>query len=74
MNLAISGSIDRLCKQKAKFALTLAQKKAICQWLREVQVPDGYCSNVKNWVDPSNTKFQNMKSHDHHVFLENLLQ
>ena len=32
---------------------------------------DGYCSNVENWVDSSNTKFQNMKSHD--VFLENLL-
>ena len=34
---------------------------------------DGYCSNVGNWVDLSNTKFQNMKSHNHHVFLENLL-
>ena len=36
-------------------------------------MPDGYCSNVENWVDPSSTKFQNMKSHDHYAFLENLL-
>jgi len=73
LNLATRGSIDRLCKPKAKFVLSLPQKKAVCQWLREVHVPDGYCSNVGNWMDPSNTKLQNIKSHDHHVFLKNLL-
>ena len=73
LDLATRGSSDRLCKPKAKFALSLPQKRVVCQWLREVHVPDGYCSNVGNWVDPSNTKLQNMKSHDHHVFLENLL-
>jgi len=72
-NLATRKSTDRWCRPKAKFALSLTQKRSVCQWLREVHVPDGYCSNVGNWVDPFNTKFQNMKSHDHHVFLENLL-
>ena len=31
LNLATKGSIDRLCKSKAKFALSLAQKRAVCQ-------------------------------------------
>ena len=73
LNLAVRRSTDRLCKLKAKFTLSLAQKRAVLQWFQDVDVLDGYCSNVGNWVDPSNIKFQNMKSHNHHVFLENLL-
>ena len=42
-----------MCKPKAKFALSLAQKRVVCQWLRDVHMPDGYYSNVRNWVDPS---------------------
>jgi len=36
-------------------------------------LPDGYCSNFNNKVDPSMIKLQNMKSHDYHVFMEALL-
>jgi len=56
LNLTTRGSTDRLCKPKAKFALLLPQKRAVCQWLRDIHVPDGYSSNVGNWVDLSNTK------------------
>ena len=48
LNLATRRSTDRLCKPKAKFALSLPQKKAVCQWLQEVHVLDGYCSNMEN--------------------------
>ena len=34
---------------------------------------DGYCSNLRNIVDPNKAKFNNMKSHDCHVFMETLL-
>ena len=36
-------------------------------------MPDGYCSNLKNIVDPNETKFNNMKSYDCHVFMQTLL-
>ena len=36
-------------------------------------MPDGYCFNLKNIVDPNETKFNNMKSYDCHVFMETLL-
>ena len=48
LDLTTRGSTDRLCKPKAKFALSLPQKRAVCQWLLEVHVSDGYCSNVGN--------------------------
>ena len=47
LELTTRGSTDRLCKLKAKFALSLPQERAVCQWLREVHVSDGYCSNVE---------------------------
>jgi len=34
---------------------------------------DGYFSNLRNIVDPNEAKFNNMKSHDCHVFIEALL-
>jgi len=45
----------------------------MCEWLREIGLPDGYSSNLSNNVDYSNTKLQNLKSHDYHVFMEALL-
>ena len=36
-------------------------------------MPDGYCSNFANCIDMKSAKFQNMKSHDCHVFLQMLM-
>jgi len=36
-------------------------------------MPDGYCSNLRNIVDPNDTNFKNIKSHNCHVFMETLL-
>jgi len=36
-------------------------------------MPDGYCSNLRNIMDPSEAKFNNMKGHDYHVFIETFL-
>jgi len=36
-------------------------------------MPDGYCSNLRNIVDPNEAKFNNMKSHNCYVFMETLL-
>ena len=36
-------------------------------------MPDGYYSNLRNIMDPNEAKFNNMKSHDYHVFMETLL-
>jgi len=59
-------------KPKAKFPLSLQQKRALCEWLYAVSFPHGYSSNSSNEVDSSFTKLQNMKRHDHHVFMEAL--
>jgi len=60
-------------KPKAKYTLSVEQRRALCEWFRMLSLPDGYSSNFANKVDPSSARLQNMKSHDHHVFLEVLL-
>jgi len=60
-------------KPKAKYTLSIEQRRALCEWFRMLSFPDGYSSNFANKVDPSSGRLQNMKSYNHHVFLEVLL-
>ncbi|XP_021723551.1 uncharacterized protein LOC110690931 isoform X2 [Chenopodium quinoa] len=40
---------------------------------QNLRTPDGYCSNISRCVKDNGNKISCMKSHDHHVFLEQLL-
>jgi len=63
----------RTLKPKATYALSLDKWKGVCEWAQQLTMPDGYCSNFVNCVDMKSVKFQNMKSHDCHVFLQMLM-
>jgi len=58
---------------KAPFCLDKAQRKVLCEWVRELRFPDGYASNLSRCVDLQACKLHGMKSHDCHVFMERLL-
>lgn len=60
-------------KPWAKYYLTQEQLKLLCSWVRKVQLPDGCSSNIKRCVKVPELKFQDMKSHDCHVFMQNLI-
>jgi hypothetical protein len=60
-------------KPKAPFCLGKVQKKVICMWLKELKFPDGYASNWSRSVNVEECKFQGLKSHDCHIFMERLL-
>ena len=47
--------------------------KALCEWLKELKLSDGYASNLSRCVGRKNGKLHNFKSHDCHVFMEKLL-
>ncbi|KAI5409628.1 hypothetical protein KIW84_055168 [Lathyrus oleraceus] len=63
----------KLLKPKANYSLTSEEAKAICRWLNELRMPDGYASNLARCADSSTGKLHGMKSHDCHVFMERLL-
>ena len=60
-------------KPKASYVLSLDKRKGVCEWAQQLTMPDAYCSNFGNCVDMKAAKFQNMKSHDCHVFLQTLM-
>ncbi|XP_052117681.1 uncharacterized protein LOC110281750 [Arachis duranensis] len=63
----------KIIKPKANYTFTLQQKRAICEWVKELRMPDGYGSNLGRCVDMKEGKLYGMKSHDCHIFMERLL-
>ena len=47
--------------------------KGESQWAQQLTMLDAYCSNIANCVEIKSAKFQNIKSHDGHVFLQTLM-
>ena len=58
---------------RACYTLLKDEKKAVFQWLQNVNVPDGYSANLSQCVNVGEQKIFGMKTHYCHVFLERLL-
>ena len=52
---------------------TRIQKTDVCNFLRNIRVPDGYFSNLSRCADIANRKLIGLKSYDCHVYLQVLL-
>ncbi|XP_013729011.2 uncharacterized protein LOC106432716 [Brassica napus] len=57
----------------AAYWLSKTEKKKFCKRLAEFRGPDGYCANISNCVSVDPPTVGGLKSHDHHVLLQNLL-
>lgn len=57
----------------AAFWLSKDEKKRFCKRLARFRGPDGYCANISNCVSVDPPVIGGLKSHDHHVLLQNLL-
>ena len=60
-------------KGPASYALTKEEKEIFFQVLSSIKVPSGYSSNIKGILNLEEKKFQNLKSHDCHVIMTQLL-
>ncbi|KAM6574759.1 hypothetical protein CsatA_023086 [Cannabis sativa] len=61
----------RLLKPHAPYVLTANDKQLFCKFLKDVKLPDGFCSNLKKKV--TNDNIVGLKSHDCHVIMQRLL-
>ena len=57
----------------ASYALTKEEKKIFFEVLNSIKVPSGFSSNIKGIINMTELKFQNLKSHDCHVIMTQLL-
>ena len=60
-------------KRPASYALTKAEKEIFFECLSSIKVPSGFSSNIKGIINMAEKKFQNLKSHDCHVIMTQLL-
>ena len=58
------GPSGKTVKPKLKFIFAIDKKRELCERVKGLNMLDGYCSNLRNIMDPSEAKFNNMKSHD----------
>ena len=57
----------------ARYALTKEEKEIFFECLLSIKVPSGFSSNIKGIINMAEKKFQNLKSHDFHVIMTQLL-
>ncbi|KAA0047122.1 transposase [Cucumis melo var. makuwa] len=57
----------------ACYTLSRAEKLSFCKTLSELKVPEGYSSNIQSLVSLTDLKLYGLKSHDHHVLMQQLL-
>jgi hypothetical protein len=57
----------------ASYALTKEEKEIFFEVLLSMKVPSGFSSNIKGIINMAEKKFQNLKSHDCHVLMTQLL-
>ncbi|KAL0561547.1 hypothetical protein IC582_001981 [Cucumis melo] len=57
----------------ACYTLSRAEKLSFCKTLSELKVPEGYSSNIQSLVSLTDLKLYGLKSHDHHVLMQELL-
>ncbi|KAK8936926.1 hypothetical protein KSP39_PZI012827 [Platanthera zijinensis] len=60
---------DHYIMPQACYSLTLVERRAICNFLENIKVPDGYSSNIKRCINAKEGKISRMKAHDCHVFI-----
>ena len=67
------GRHPELFQGRASYALTKQEKEIFFECLNSIKVPSGFSSNVKGIINMAQKKFQNLKSHDCHVIMTQLL-
>ena len=57
----------------ASYTLSKEEKKSMFDCLNSMKVPSGYSSNMQGRINMKEKKFTNLKSHDCHVLMTQLL-
>ena len=53
--------------------MSKSERRAFCDFLRKVKVPDGYCRNISKCVNVTEGKIVGLKTHDCHVLMQQLM-
>ena len=57
----------------ACYTMSNVEKSNFLQVLKDLKVPDGYASNISRCVSLKDRKLSNLKSHDSHILMQDIL-
>ena len=57
----------------ASYNLSIDEKHVMCEWLKNLKVPSGFCSSIRSIVSMKDLTLTNYNSHDCHVMLTTFL-
>jgi hypothetical protein len=58
---------NKILLPSTRYTLFIDEKRVICQFLKDVKMPDSYASNIARCVNIEECKISGLKSHDSHV-------
>ena len=58
---------------QACYTMTSKEKNLFLNVLKNLKVPDGYASNISRCVNLKERKLSNLKSHDAHILMQDIL-
>jgi hypothetical protein len=62
-----------LKRPRAPYCLKPAERKVILRWLKKLKFLDRYASNIKQVINVSTGKLNELKSQDYHIIIERLM-
>ncbi len=71
--LALIKKDNRIYLPLACYTMSKEKKRRFCQFVNDLKVPEGYSSNLRSQINMRRLKLQNMKSHDCHVLIQQIL-
>jgi hypothetical protein len=60
-------------RPKVDFVLARKHRREVLEWIQTLMFPDGYVENLRKGVNLSTLRVNGMKSHDYHIWIEQLL-
>ena len=64
---------DVIHQGQANYAINKEEKESYYKCMHSIKVPSSFSSNIKGIINMAEKKFQNLKSHDCHVIMTQLL-
>ena len=64
---------DRTYIPHARYTMSSREKDLLLIVLKNIKVPDGYASNISRCVNLKERRLSNLKSHDGHLLMQDIL-
>ena len=63
---------DKVYIPHTYYKISTREKDLFLTFLKNINISDGYASNISRCINPKEQKFSNLKSHDCHILMQDI--